>query len=143
APLARVEVVAPDPAPRSQVSSSDLIAVCMATFDPDPDLFRTQIDSLRAQTCERWTCVISDDGSSPERFALIADTVGGDPRFVVSRSPRRQKFYRNFERALRMAPAEAELLALCDQDDRWYPDKLEVLREALGSALLVYSDQRL
>src|SRR5205085_2778655 len=51
--------------------------------------------------------------------------------------------YRNFERALRMAPAEAELLALCDQDDRWYPDKLEVLREALGSALLVYSDQRL
>ncbi len=42
-----------------------------------------------------------------------------------------------------MAPAEAELLALCDQDDRWYPEKLSVLRGALGNAQLVYSDQRL
>jgi hypothetical protein len=35
------------------------------------------------------------------------------------------------------------LVALCDQDDRWHPDKLAVLRAALGSAQLVYSDQRL
>ena len=34
-------------------------------------------------------------------------------------------------------------MALCDQDDRWYPEKLEVLRGALGGAQLVYSDQRL
>jgi hypothetical protein len=32
---------------------------------------------------------------------------------------------------------------LCDQDDRWYPDKLASLRQALGSAVLAYSDQRL
>ena len=42
-----------------------------------------------------------------------------------------------------MAPAEAELLALCDQDDRWYPEKLATLRARLGDAQLVYSDQRL
>ena len=35
------------------------------------------------------------------------------------------------------------LVALCDHDDRWYPDKLETLRGALGDARLVYSDQRL
>ena len=34
-------------------------------------------------------------------------------------------------------PAEAELIALCDQDDRWQPDKLAVLRGALGGARLV------
>ena len=51
--------------------------------------------------------------------------------------------YRNFERALTLLPADAELVALSDQDDRWYPDKLAALREALGSASLVYSDQRL
>ena len=42
-----------------------------------------------------------------------------------------------------MLPAEAELVALCDQDDRWYPEKLAMLRGALGGAQLVYSDQRL
>ena len=88
-------------------------------------------------------CVISDDHSAPERFEPIAEAVAGDPRFLVSRSPERLGFYRNFERALRMAPAAAPLLALCDQDDRWHPDKLAVLRRALGDARLVYSDQRL
>ena len=146
APLARIEVMDPD-SPQSwddlPVERAGLIAVCMATFDPDPELFRIQIDSLREQTERRWVCVISDDESSPEHFAQIEETVGDDPRFRISRSDRHLSFYRNFERALRLAPPEAELLALCDQDDRWYPDKLETLRGALGSAQLAYSDQRL
>ena len=115
----------------------------MATYDPDPALFRAQVESLRAQTDRRWVCVISDDDSSPARFEQLRAVVAGDERFVVERSERRLGFYRNFERALRMAPREAGLLALCDQDDRWHPDKLEVLRGALGDAQLVYSDQRL
>jgi glycosyltransferase involved in cell wall biosynthesis len=122
---------------------SDLIAVCMATYEPDTTLFAAQVESLRGQTDESWRCVISDDCSSPERFAQIEAIIGDDPRFTVSRSERRLGFYRNFERALRMAPAEARLLALCDQDDRWHPDKLATLRGALGSAQLVYCDQRL
>jgi glycosyltransferase involved in cell wall biosynthesis len=115
----------------------------MATFEPDATLFAAQVESLRAQTDDGWICVISDDASGEQHFAEIADVVGADPRFVVSRSPERLGFYNNFERALRLAPAEADLLALCDQDDVWHPDKLEVLRGALGSAQLVYSDQRL
>ena len=67
---------------------------------------------------------------------------GDDPRFTVSRSPRRLGFYRNFERALTLAPTEAELIALADQDDRWHPDKLATLVAGLGDAQLVYSDAR-
>jgi hypothetical protein len=115
----------------------------MATYEPDPGLLRAQIDSLRAQTDERWICVISDDGSSPDRVAQIEAAIAGDTRFTLSHAADRIGFYGNFERALRMAPAEAELIALCDQDDRWHPDKLATLRAALGSAVLAYSDQRL
>jgi hypothetical protein len=50
--------------------------------------------------------------------------------------------YRNFERSLALAPAEATWVALADQDDRWYPEKLETLRDHLGSATLVYGDMR-
>jgi glycosyltransferase involved in cell wall biosynthesis len=124
-------------------SGGGLIAICMATFEPDIALFRTQVNSLRAQSDKRWVCLISDDCSSAERFDEMLKVLDGDPRFAVSRSDERLGFYGNFERALRLVPREAELVALCDQDDRWHPEKLEVLRGALGNAVLAYSDLRL
>jgi hypothetical protein len=143
AALGRIAICEREPRPSPEGhGDADVIAVCMATFDPDIDLFRVQVESLRAQTDRRWRCVISDDCSSAERFAALTEVIDGDERFVVSRSERRLGFYRNFERVLRLAPAHARLLALCDQDDRWRPEKLEVLRQALGGAQLVYSDQR-
>lgn len=120
-----------------------VIAICMATFEPDKNLFRAQIDSLRAQTDENWICVISDDASDREHFEMIVEVVGDDPRFDISRSPRRLSPYRNFERALELVPDGVRLVALCDQDDRWHPDKLRALREEIGDAVLVYSDMRL
>ncbi len=60
----------------------------------------------------------------------------------MSVAPRRLGFYNNFERALALAPRGARFVAMADQDDRWYPDKLERLLAAIGDAQLVYSDQR-
>ena len=145
APLGRIDVAERERPPDlpDRATGPGLIAICLATFEPDTTLFQAQIDSLRAQTDDRWICFVSDDCSSPERLEEIRQAIGSDERFVVSRSERRLGFYRNFERALRMVPEEAELVALCDHDDRWHPEKLEVLRDALGPAQLVYSDQRL
>jgi glycosyltransferase involved in cell wall biosynthesis len=147
APLGSIDVSEPSKPPSYEGlrggGDRGPIAICMATFEPDIELFRAQVDSIRAQTDTDWICLISDDCSRPDRFEAVEETVAEDPRFVVSRSGARLGFYRNFERALEMAPAEARLVALCDHDDRWYPEKLETLRGALGSAQLVYSDQRL
>jgi glycosyltransferase involved in cell wall biosynthesis len=142
--LGRLRVVAPERAgPAEGGEEADRIAICMATYNPEPALLQAQLDSIRAQTDESWVCVISDDRSDAESFESIISAVGDDPRFTVSRSSNRIGFYRNFERALTMAPADAELVALSDQDDRWYPEKLAVLRAAIGDAGLVYSDMRL
>jgi GT2 family glycosyltransferase len=120
-----------------------LIAICMATFEPPLELFARQIDSIRAQTHDNWICVISDDHSRPERLARMREILGDDERFVLSPSTERLGFYRNFERALALAPVDAELLGLADQDDHWHPDKLEVLARDLESgATLAYSDTR-
>lgn len=56
----------------------------MATFDPPPDLFARQLESIRAQTYRNWVCILSDDCSAPERFAALREAVGDDPRFVIS-----------------------------------------------------------
>lgn len=147
----RIELARIPVRPREQIAvergnqgvEHDTIAICMATHQPDVSLLRAQIDSIRAQTDTDWVCVISDDCSDPERYRQILQIVDGDTRFSISRASERLGFYRNFERALTLAPPGAGLIALCDQDDVWHADKLAALRAALGPAMLVYSDQRL
>jgi ABC-type polysaccharide/polyol phosphate transport system ATPase subunit/glycosyltransferase involved in cell wall biosynthesis len=121
-----------------------VIAIAMTTHRPPMGLFRRQIESIRKQTHENWVCVISDDASGDERLEAMREVLGGDPRFRLHASDEQRGVYRNFERALNVVPAEAELVALCDQDDHWHPDKLQTLHEALGGgAQLAYSDMRI
>ena len=124
-------------------SAAPTVAICMATHEPPPELFRRQVESIRAQTHTDWVCVVSDDCSSPERLAAIEELLADDERFVLSRSPRRLGFFRNFERALSLAPTGARYVAMADQDDAWHPDKLAVLLAEIGDARLVYSDARI
>lgn len=141
--LGTIAVRAPEVAVRVPApADGPLVAICMATHDPPVDLLRGQLESIRGQTHRNWVCVISDDHSRPERYAELQLAVGGDPRFLVSRSPRRLGFLGNFERALELAPREADFVALADQDDRWHADKLAALLEAIGAARLAYSDAR-
>ena len=128
--------------PAPEVAARARVAVAMATFEPDPELFRRQVESIRAQTVEDWLCVVSDDCTPPRAFERMRSVLQGDDRFVVSRSETRLGFYRNFERALQLVPESVAYVALADQDDRWYPNKLQVLLDRIRDAQLVYSDQR-
>lgn len=116
----------------------------MATYNPDPALLRRQLRSIQGQSVTDWLCCISDDCSTSELYDVLVTEVGGDDRFVVSRSPERLGVYRNFERALGMVPAGTAYVALSDQDDEWFPNKLAALRDALATgAQLAYSDFRI
>jgi glycosyltransferase involved in cell wall biosynthesis len=140
------EAVAEPAAPQmpEQAQGASPVAICMGTHNPPLDLFERQVESIRAQTHSQWLCVISDDASSPERLEGIQRIVGDDPRFALFPSEQRLGFYANFERALSLAPREATHVALCDQDDRWYPEKLETLLTSLDERdTLAYSDMRI
>jgi glycosyltransferase involved in cell wall biosynthesis len=142
ASLETVELPEPLRAAEPERDEGALVAICMASYQAPLGLFRRQIESIRAQTHRNWVCVISDDCSSPERFAAMREELAGDDRFVLSRAPRRLGFYLNFERALALAPAHARFVALADQDDDWCADKLATLLARIGDAQLVYSDAR-
>lgn len=131
------------PGPVADRAPGRLVAVCMATHEPPPELLRAQIDSIRSQTYRDWVCVISDDASSDAARAEIEAAIAGDDRFSIELHDQRIGFYRNFERALGAVPAEAGYVALCDQDDRWHADKLASLVAALGpDDVLAHSDAR-
>jgi WsaF, C-terminal domain/WsaF, N-terminal domain/Glycosyl transferase family 2 len=144
-----LERITAEPAPAPDAEASDLarargarVGIAMATFEPQIELFRAQVESIRKQSVRDWICLISDDCSSPSSFERIREVASRDERFVLRRAPRRKGFYFNFERALALLPRELSYVALADQDDRWYPDKLETLLGEIGDAQLVYSDQR-
>ena len=125
-------------------TADGLVAICMATYNPVPEHFSRQVESIRAQTHRDWVCLISDDGSSADRYERMVEIVGDDPRFAVARAEERLGFYGNFERALAMAPPQAAFATFADQDDYWFPDKIEVLLEAMEPGVqLAYSDMRI
>lgn len=120
------------------------IAICMTAYNPPLDLFRRQIESIKAQTLTDWTCVISDDGSQPASLRRMREIIKGDARFHLAPNESRLGFYRNFERCLSLVPAQVEFVALCDHDDYWHPDKLETLLSAFDEKTsLVYSDMNI
>jgi glycosyltransferase involved in cell wall biosynthesis len=127
--------------PASAADDAPLVAICLATYDPPLDLLEAQLDSIVRQTHGRWVCIVNDDASPSGVYREIARLAARDPRFRVYRNPTRLGFYANFERCLSRVPPEAELVALCDQDDAWFPDKLAASIAAFEPGVeLVYSD---
>ena len=119
------------------------VAICMATFKPPVELFRAQVASLQAQTHQNWVCIVTDDNTPNEHWDRVRLAVKGDERFVLFQGRARLNFYDNFQDALGRAPADADFIALCDQDDVWRPDKIETLLAAFrDDQQLVFSDAR-
>lgn len=119
------------------------VAICMATFKPPIELFCAQIASLKAQTHANWVCIITDDNTPNEHWDRVRLAVKGDERFVLFQGRTRLDFYDNFQNALGRAPADADFIALCDQDDVWRPEKIETLLAAFSDDhQLLFSDAR-
>ncbi|MET9226974.1 glycosyltransferase [Lentzea sp. NPDC003310] len=133
----RAQVVWPGTGPK--------VAICLATYNPPKHHFAEQIETIRKQTHDNWVCVISDDNSDEAGRATLREVVGDDPRFVVAEHDENAGFYGNFERALQLVPADAEFVALSDQDDLWDADKVETLVAEFAdpAVLLAYADMRL
>ncbi|MER2135051.1 MAG: glycosyltransferase [Arthrobacter sp.] len=116
--------------------------IAMAAYQPDPGLFRVQLESIQKQSHKDFLCLISVDGDPDPVHDLVASATGRDPRFVVLGYGNRLGFYGNFERVLSNVPPDAQWVALSDQDDYWYPEKLSVLLPHLEAHQLVSGQAR-
>lgn len=120
-----------------------------------------QLRSILAQTVPVHELVVGDDGSSDDSLAIVRSLVEeyrADPahprldyiELARDRAVQPEPFgvARNFERALEAATGD--VLALSDQDDRWHPERMRHMLEALdrsdrvglvhGDAALVDAD---
>jgi glycosyltransferase involved in cell wall biosynthesis len=120
------------------------ISVAMCTYN-GARFLREQLASIAAQSLLPDELVVCDDCSSdetPEIIGGFAQSAAFAVRLEVNE--RNLGPAKNFERAIMLC--EGDLIALSDQDDYWYPEKLSRLfrvmeaDEALGG---VFSDAQL
>lgn len=98
------------------------ISVVMATYN-GARFVREQVSSLLEQTQLPAELVVADDGSTDGTLGIVRDALAGAPFPVrLYANPERKGFRRNFIEAA--SCATASLVAFCDQDDVWRPDKL-------------------
>ena len=128
----------------SDTDAGHRVIICMACWEPDLERFKRQIDSIRTQTIKSWHCIINDDASSDESWLRVKEVIGNDLRFSLYRNKENLGFYANFEMALSRVPSDVDFVALADQDDDWYPEKLETSLQAFNDdTMLVYCDMRI
>lgn len=113
--------------------------ILMAVYNGERHL-REQLQSLADQTFQDWDLIASDDGSQDGSRALLQDVARAwtaaepDRRhdLTILSGPGRG-LVRNFFHLLQTMPATAAFAALSDQDDVWFPGKLDRALAALAA----------
>lgn len=121
----------------SAMADRPLISIALCTYN-GARYIREQLDSLVNQTFSSFEVVAVDDCSTDGTLDILDEYARADSRIRVIRNAHNLGFRANFERALSLT--SASLIAPCDQDDVWLPEKLQLLLDALGEHALAYSD---
>jgi glycosyltransferase involved in cell wall biosynthesis len=117
-----------------------LVSVVLGTYNGEVFL-QEQLRSVLAQTYSAIEVIAVDDGSRDGTVAILREYAGRDPRVRVVVNERNLGFIRNFEKGCRLAAGK--YIALCDQDDYWFPEKIEKMVRAIGEYPMVYCDSDL
>lgn len=99
------------------------IDILMATYN-GAEYVREQIDSILNQTYTDFNLIISDDNSTDNTYDILKEYSKIDKRIILYKQSRNLGYVRNFEFLLNKV--SSKFYMLCDQDDVWLPEKIEV-----------------
>lgn len=105
------------------------VSIITGVYNSTPYLGRLTA-SMKRQTFTDWEMLLVDDGSSDQSCDVILEHAAKDPRFrLIKKDP---EGYPSRSRAVGLAHAQGELVAFCDHDDFWAPDKLALQVAAMA-----------
>ena len=107
------------------------ISIAMTTYNGGRFLCE-QLDSIFAQSRLPDEIIICDDGSTDRTAQLLHEYVEHSPcSMKVVVNDERLGSIKNFEKAIELC--SGDVIALCDQDDVWRPQKLATLESAFAA----------
>jgi glycosyltransferase involved in cell wall biosynthesis len=113
-----------------------LVSIAMCTYNGERFL-REQLNSLIAQDYPNLELIVVDDKSTDSTFDILQEYEKKYPYIHTIQNDKNIGFVRNFEKAIQHCTGE--YIALCDQDDIWFPHKITTLVNNIGDAGLIYS----
>lgn len=117
-----------------------VISIALCTYNGERFL-KPLLDSLVAQSYRHLEIVVVDDGSSDHTWGILTQYAEVDHRFRLYRNEENLGYNRNFERALGLC--SGEMIAICDQDDIWHPEKISLMQQRIGNHAVLYHDSEL
>lgn len=106
------------------------VSVIMATYNGEK-FIREQIDSIIGQTYPVHELIIQDDGSTDQTVAIARKYAEAYPQVKVFVNEKNLGLNQNFKTAAMRATGD--FVAISDQDDVWYPEKIERQVAAIGN----------
>lgn len=121
--------------------SQHKISIALCTYNGERFLAQ-QLRSIVQQTRLPDELIVCDDGSSDQTVRIARDFAASASFPVrISENDHNLGFVANFEQAIRLCGGD--LITLCDQDDIWYPNRLERTEQEFNAhpeVGLVFSD---
>lgn len=100
-----------------------------------------QLDSIINQTIKDFELIICDDCSTDNTLDIISKYASYDSRIKIIRNQSNLGFKKNFEQALKLCTGD--FIALCDQDDIWEENHLEILISNIGKNFVIAGNNQL
>lgn len=113
------------------------VSVIMATYNGEKYI-REQLDSILQQTYPIHEIIIQDDCSTDGTMDILASYAEQYPIIKVERNEQNVGYNTNFKRAAMRATGD--FVAISDQDDVWFPQKIERLVGEIGHCDLCFCD---
>lgn len=107
-----------------------MISVAMATYN-GAQYITEQLDSICNQSCKVNEIIVVDDCSSDNTVEIIEKYIQSHPEYKIKffKNESNLGYKKNFYKALSLC--EGDIILLCDQDDIWMDNKVEVLCNVL------------
>ena len=118
------------------MNTEKTVSIIMGTYN-GAIYIREQLDSILAQTYPLKEIIIQDDGSTDDTIAICQAYQEKYPIVHFSRNEHNLGFNANFKSAA--MKATGDFVAFSDQDDVWFPTKIEKQVAAIGNHDICFS----
>lgn len=107
-----------------QLRPSAPVLIILPVFSPTISYLNAQLMSISNQTYRNFRCVIGFDGPCDDKVIADCPLISAGAPFLVTDYPQQVGLYRHIERLLCDFTNNEKYVALCDQDDVWFPSRL-------------------
>lgn len=127
------------------MDNSNLISIAMATYNGEKYLEK-QLNSILNQSHKNIEIIICDDVSKDSTIDIINNYIKKYSFIKLFKNEKNLGYVKNFEKAINLC--DSQYITLCDQDDIWEVNKLEIQLKEIKkqeklyprSPILIHSD---